>query len=446
MVFDTTLAANRELRIGITDVMLVLLAIILGTFLRVSLFVIYPFVVLFIIAGLKLRFTRHFFDLMILVGVSLLLSFLNGLFIKYKLMSLYFMIPFLALMFTNPGDTGFSRKDLVKFFFRSLTVIALINNLVGFVQFFSNPKSDDSFTGIYSTFSVSLSGLSILNCTLFIYYFFSYWYLRKRSSLYWAIFFLISSVMAFYGAGLIVFLGAFVLTFLRPKLFSLLKLLILFTIFFWLGIKFLQYVKPNVVDYYATNLRRIVQLDERETPRKLYSFRNYAKAYPSNVKDFLFGSGPGTFNSRSAFSIGSPSYFTTIAFLKSEDQPYYFKNYAYPLWNETNTSQARFQDGFRNQPFSTILAFLGEYGLIFTLVFAWYYYKQNKRVLMQQPGAFMPLYEAYRKIFKFMIIFLPLLLLIDNFLEYPEIILLIVLIMKLLQISMNKMRLNETNA
>lgn len=446
MTFDTTLAANKSLRIGITDVMLILLAILLGTFLRISIFVLYPFVVLFIIAALKLRFTRHCLDLLILAGISFVLSFFNGFFIKYNLMSLYFMIPFLALLFSTARHTDLGRNDLVQLFFRALAVVAFINNIVGFVQFFRNPKSDDSFTGIYATFSVSLGGLSILNAIIFIYYFFIFWYGRYRKHLYWALFFLVSSLMAFYGAGLIVFMAAFVLTFVRPKLFSLLRVMILFAIVFWLGYKFLEFVKPNVVSYYATNLKRIVRVDEREMPRKLLSFRNYGKAYPTNIKDFLFGSGPGTFNSRTAFSIGSPSYFTSIAFLKSEEQPYYFKNYAYTLWNDTNTSQARFQDGFRNQPFSSLLAFLGEYGLIFTFFFAFYYFKLYKRLTAYQPETRMNLYEAYRKILKFMFVFLPLLLMIDNFLEYPEIILLICLVIKLLEISMNKMRLNETNA
>ncbi len=73
--------------------------------------------------------------------------------------------------------------------------------------------------------------------------------------------------------------------------------------------------------------------------------------------------------------IGSPSYFSRISFIKDERQPYYFKNYAYTLWNENNTSKALYLDGFRNQPFSSTLAFLGEYGFIFTLTFFVLYYK-----------------------------------------------------------------------
>jgi hypothetical protein len=171
----------------------------------------------------------------------------------------------------------------------------------------------------------------------------------------------------------------------------------------------------------------------------LVSFYNYATAYPKDIKDLLCGSGPGTFNSRSAFMVGSPSFFTSGAIIKSGKKPYYFENYAYTLWNDTNTSQRLYQDGFRNQPFSSLLAFLGEYGLIFTLCFAFYYYRYYKTNVKAFPADAPPLYHAYRRTAKFLYILLPLLLIIDNFYEYPEIMLLIIVAMKMLQIEMNKL-------
>src|SRR5690606_26569475 len=139
-------------------------------------------------------------------------------------------------------------------------------------------------------------------------------------------------------------------------------------------------IKPNVIEYNVANIKKLTTFDLNRSPRKIISFYNYFTSYPRDAKDFLFGSGPGTFNSRSAFMVGSPSYFDKVGFFKDEDQPYYFKNYAYTLWNESNTSQALYLDGFRNQPFSSILAFLGEYGFIFTIWFFILYYIYYKKV------------------------------------------------------------------
>jgi hypothetical protein len=143
----------------------------------------------------------------------------------------------------------------------------------------------------------------------------------------------------------------------------------------------------------------------------------------------LLGSGPGTFNSRSAFMAGSEQQFNALPFLKSNKQPYYFKNYIYPLWNHTNTSMALYQDGFRNQPFSSLLAFLGEYGLVFTLIFIWAvvdYYRRVKKLCTDQR------HKGSKWLFKFLFLFLLLLLCIDNYYEYPEVMLLLLFTMKLI--------------
>ncbi|MBO9573594.1 MAG: hypothetical protein J7497_15510, partial [Chitinophagaceae bacterium] len=163
----------------------------------------------------------------------------------------------------------------------------------------------------------------------------------------------------------------------------------------------------------------------------------YGISYPNDIKDFLFGSGPGTFNSRTAFMVGSPTYFTKLPFIKDTEQPYYFKNYAYSLWNPSNNSKALYLDGFRNQPFSSILAFLGEFGFIFFLAFFALYYMYYLKVknlyksINTNPEA-----RTNFIFFKFLIILLPLLLLIDNFYEYPEIMLPVLIGIKLSHLAL----------
>jgi hypothetical protein len=392
------------------------------------------------VVALKLRPSGALLDLLILVAICLVLSFFNGFFIKYKLLALYHLIPFLIFLFSNPPKQSVSNRDLVKMFFDCLAIVALVNNIWGFSQIIRFQYSDDIFTGIYSTYSLASGGLALMNSILGVYYFFLYQQFRTRKYLFRFLFFTACALLGFYGAGLVVVLLAVFFTFLKPKLFSTIRVLVISAIGFFGVYYFLHLVKPGTLRYYEANFRFLSKLDANQAPRKIVSFYNYGIAYTTNAKDLLFGSGPGTFNSRSAFIVGSPSYFKPLGFIKSEEQPYYFKNYAYSLWNDTNTSQATFMDGFRNQPFSTLLTFLGEYGLLFTLFFMYVYYRYYRRIRNIGNNSEAPLQNVYRKMVKFVFLLLPFLLLIDNYLEYPEIMLLLVTIIKLLHIEIQKMQ------
>lgn len=406
----------------------IILSIIIGTALRVSLLVIYPFLALFIVYFFQFRITPSLLALFLLVFLSFVLSLSTPLFLRYKLLSLYYMLPFLLLLFTDPQAAKKDNGQTIRLFMYCLAAVAVVNDLIGFVQIFMNPKSDDSFLGLYSQYSLSLNGLVLINSILFFYYFVRFLYLRKLTTLLVSLFFLICSLLGFYGAGLVVFAIAFILAFFKFSVKALIKtvsagLLSIIIIYFAM-----LWIKPLVLEYNISNIKKMASFDIHNGPRKPISFYNYAVAYPRNAKDFLFGSGPGTFNSRSAFMVGSPSYFSGVSFLKDDEQPYYFKNYAYSLWNEKNTIQALYLDGFRNQPFSSVLAFLGEYGLVFTLVFALlYYHYYRKIVALYRRGQGIKEAESYFRFFKFLIILLPLLLLIDNYFEYPEVMILFTL-------------------
>ncbi len=401
------------------------IAILIGTGLRVSLLIIYPFVALALVLFYGLRPSGKSIILLGLAFVSFIFSFLNGTFLGYKMLSLYYMVPFLVLVFAHPPPVS-RFGDLFRYFIICTASVALLNDVIGFFQVVSNPNSDDSFLGLYSQYSISLNGLVLINSLLFFYFFVKGLYRKSITSLIMALFFLLCFVFGFYGAGLVVCAVAFIFSFLRFRLLSVLKtlgvgVLLIVALYFTMLL-----IKPYALEYNIANLTKLASLDLEYGPRKIISFYNYCISYPKDVKDFLLGSGPGTFNSRSAFMIGSPSYFQTISFIKSDQQPYYFKNYAYSLWNERNTVKELYLDGFRNQPFSSLLAFLGEYGLIFTFALILLYYSYYKKVAL--------IYRALKRdaeaeiafrFFKYLIVLLPLLLVIDNFFEYPEIILLI---------------------
>lgn len=422
------LSSKKFLLQAASFVMMFVLALLVGTAMRISLLVIYPLVALLIASYYNFRISFSFLLLVALATLSFAASLFGQLFLKYKLLSFFYLLPFLFLLFNNPSGRKVQQLNQLVIFINSLTIVAVVNDIIGLVQVALNPLSDDSFVGLYSQYSISINGLMLINTVLFYYYFVLFLNSRKSVHLLAATFFLVCSFLGNYGAGLIIFIAAFILSFFRLRLPAIIRTVSIAIVSLAIVFVFINNVKPTVWDYNVANIRKLVKFNEPGGARKVISFYNYAISYPRNVKDLLLGSGPGTFNSRSAFMVGSPTYFQMFPFIKDVNQPYYFRNYAYTLWNPGNTQKELYLDGFRNQPFSTVLAFLGEYGLIFSLVFLWLYYRYYRQVAnlyrREEKNAISTLYFRF---FKFLVILLPLLLLIDNYYEYPEIMLLVII-------------------
>src|SRR5687767_14767750 len=355
------LGLTTERRLFVNYAVAGLLAILFCTYFRISLLVIYPLLVIFVFYYFKWKLDRNAVYLLTFTLIFWLLSFRNGLYLKYNLISLYFYIPFIVLLFASPSKIN-SERNYLKILMYAVSIIVVINNFFGFYQYVLRPN-DDSFEGLYGTFTVSQNGLSLVNSILFFFYLCMYQKHKKNIFLVLSVFFMISSVMGFYGAGLMAFLGALVLTYFRTKLKNIFILFFSLVIVLVLIYILMKTISPLTLDYNINIIKKFLDPTAVNAPRKLIIFRNYFNAYPSNLPDLLFGSGPGTFNSRSAFMVGSPSYFTA-EFIKSPAQPQYFRDYAYTLWNPSNTGP---YDGFMNQPFTSILSLLGEYGLLITL-------------------------------------------------------------------------------
>jgi hypothetical protein len=399
--------------------------VIFATVARISLLVISPLLVLLLVIGLKLSFRLSLFVLLGFLLFCYLLSFFNGFYINYNLLSFYFVLPFLVLAFTRP-QFGYTGLNLLRLFFSYLSFFAVINNFVGLIQYVKFPN-DDSFSGIYGHFTVTQNGLMIINSILFFYYIRLFQVEKAKKYLLFSFFFLLALILGFYGGGLIVLFLSFLLFMVRFSFVKVIKTFLTASLIFGLLYFFTGLISPSTLQYNKNIINRFIGGKDQLMPRKLISYSNYFNGYTADLKDFLLGSGPGTFNSRSAFVIGSPEYFTSMSAFKSDKKPYYFENYAYSLWNAGNTG--KYQDGFMNQPFSSMLAFLGEFGLLFSLLFVYYYYRQYKTVMSY------PCYDKdddlARGVYKFVSIYLSLLLIIDNYIDYPEISILLLLILKL---------------
>jgi hypothetical protein len=331
-------------------------------------------------------------------------------------------------------DREIQRRTYFRMMMNALTIIAIINNIPGIIQYIIHPY-DDSFVGIYGSFTVSQNGLSILNAILFFYHLTVFRFTRKKKHLLLFIFFIFCCVLGFYGAGQLALIAAIIITYLRIRMKNFVPLIIFTFLVLGIVLLLMKIISPLTYDYNVNIVRLFLKPGAENAPRKIEIFLNYIRAYPKDIADFLFGSGPGTFNSRTAFMIGSPTYFN-LEFIKSTVQPHYFQFYAYPLWNASNTGP---YDGFMNQPFTSILAILGEYGLIFALLIIllpgirFYYFNRLSSKLSGQRGVSV---EAH--MYRFCTIYALLLIIIDNYIEYPEIIGLLLVIIKLSQQELNK--------
>src|SRR5688572_15430092 len=84
-------------------ILAILISVLIGTALRISLLLIYPVIVLLAASFYKFRLSSSFIIVLSLAVVSFVLSLFDNLFLTYKAMSLYYMVPFLLLLFFNPA-------------------------------------------------------------------------------------------------------------------------------------------------------------------------------------------------------------------------------------------------------------------------------------------------------------------------------------------------------
>lgn len=418
--------SDRTYTISVQQALMFLLALLFSTYLRISFLFIYPFLVVALFYWFKWKLDWNAVYLLVFVLFCWLFSFRNGFHLKYNLVSLYYFLPFLLLLFAIPTKLA-TEKNYLKMLMDALTVIVIVNNIIGFAQYIRFPN-DDSFSGLYGTFTVSQNGLAILNAILFFYHFSVYQYFRKRKNLLLSLFFLVSMVMGFYGAGLMVLIATMMLTFFRIRLRNIVQLAFLTVITLSLIMLIMKLISPATLEYNLAIIDKFLNATGSNAPRKLIAFQNYFNGYISNPLDLLFGSGPGTFNSRTAFMVGSPTYFN-VDIIKSAAQPFYFREYAYTLWNASNTGP---YDGFMNQPFSSVLSILGEYGVLFAAGVFYVQFNRFRNIVRsgyanaKQQGV-----QTELKMFKFCSIFALLLICIDNYMEYPEVIALLLVIVRL---------------
>ncbi|MDN5201636.1 hypothetical protein QQ008_09695 [Fulvivirgaceae bacterium BMA10] len=441
--------------------LLVITALFISTSLRPVMLVLLPVFLVSLAYLLNLHLTRNILYLLLIIFLAGFIGivYTNELNMANHLTSLYLILPLILLMFSRvkTNDT-FHNNSYFEFFIGTLTVIFIFNNVYGIIQFIQI-GNDDSFIGFYGRHGLNIHTLSLANYLLCSFYFFRYKQQKNSVDLYLCVFFMISAIMGFFGLGLIVFLFAVFLYNISWK--RLFQTIFIFAFVLSILASLLYLIKEETFNYNRSNLEAFYEAftdkenfeyDQEkyhpvnlQTPRKLILHYNYAKVYLNDIVLFIFGSGPGTFNSRTSFLLNGD--YSDISFIKNtfkHTNVSIAREHVFPLWNSRILSRP-YMDGTRNEPFSAIVAILSEYGFFVFLIVVLLFRSRLKRIFKSFDNLLnerndLNYYYFYKRYLKFVIIFMTLNLFCDNYLEYPEFILLIVLVIKLIEMKVNSLK------
>lgn len=414
-----------------------ILAILMFTFLRKGLILIYPILLILITVVFRIVYKQLSQLSILLVLIITLYSFVfHGGYLSNIIISLFiFYLPIITLL--SPATKHL--VSLEKFMRISFKVLAVIN-ITGFINFIINLYThtsliDDGFVGVYGNSGLMMHTLALINFIYCVYYFY-------EKKIYKSAFLFLSGFMCFYGLGLIIFIiviAFLLLTKIRFEklkyiLISILLLGIVFSITEKFNPKIFLYIKANInstvdgfYNYSYKEQIKIARENKRtEVPRKITAFAGGLKRM-TDLEIFSFGAGPGSYNSRTSFLLNGEYSKLNNSPKNKGNRPVYAELDVYPLWNRNITYQ--YNDGTRNQPFSSVLALIVEYGFLQFILISLLIFKLIVRIKNNsEPHGF----------FKFLIIFLIINLFTENYIEYPEFFILVILLVKIIETSKNK--------
>ncbi len=430
----TKLAIGRIKKLTLTALIVAALSYL--TFRNLFLFLYLPLVLcLTYFFGQKIKISD--------LGFLLLFSFfgwisalIEGIHWPNYLFSLYLLIPTFIIVRSVWSPSYVSDGDNLDHFMRVSGIILFIVNISAFIFYLHSSVSfgvnlDDEFTGFYGKSGLGSHSLSIINL-IYAYYNICY----KRIGLFF--FFLISGIMGFFGLGLILFFLALiwvyssrVLKYYKQIIAGALGLAIIFGVITVVNDKNLKYLNNNIIqgiesvqNYdYKEELAISNEMKVSKAPRFITFLAVSVNTLKSDPKVFWLGTSPGGYNSRVAFMFNGD--FMQSDFLTSmfRYQTKYHSENVFVLQNRA-LLELPFNDGTRNQPFSSIISLLLEYGVILGGGFLFLIFSRIRSIVNKQ--------KSFKKLFlEFLFIYLFLILFFQNFLEYPEVIVPIVFMFKM---------------
>jgi len=400
--------------------------------------------VLFFLYVFKLKLTVNQFIYLIIVAViTIISSAIEGFFIENFLFSLYLLFPlFILITSKSKAYNEFTNQYYFHNFFSKFTILLAIVNVSAFIysQFLitGDQNFEDSFTGLYGSSGFGSHTLSIINLMVSVYYFYSKKYFKFML-------FLICGILGFYGLGLMVFLLAFFLVFLSNlykywRTFAMVVLsglMAAYSLYIFNPENF-RYLEKNinyaqlVIDDYSYEKQMKTANDTLITrvPRFITFLDGSQKRFFNDPKVFLIGTSPGGYNSRVAFYFNGD--FMKNKFIKNNfnNRTEYHKEDIFPLLNRKYIERP-YNDGTRNQTFSSLVSILLEYGFFVGGIFLFWFFSKIRRIRKK----LYPHNKAQSQYVKFLGYFMFFLLLVQNYFEYPEIIFPILILIKLMEID-----------
>jgi len=428
---------ESKIKLFPTDIFFLILSIFSFTYLRKYLVI---FVPVFLIASfffLKLRINSNSIIVLLLVAlISIVTSFFHGIYILNNLISIALVMSPLLILFGRAGMKPHSLSERfilisssVLLFVDFTAVLDLLIHVfdVGFIA------SDDTFQGIYGNSGLSMHTLSLVNYLYALLFYFRKSYLQASA-------FLISGLLCFFGAGLMTFLLTiliFILLLRNGIKFYFSVLVSIASI-----VLILKVINPSSYNYFLYNVTEfVINLNSTNyedelnlaksgkasiAPRKLTFHLGVLKRLQENPEIILIGTGPGTYNSRTSFLLNGD--YSKIEYLKEtiRIRPPMADEDVYPLWDTSILFQ--YNDGTRNEPFSSIVSVMMEYGV--PIAFIIFLLSIKKVTTLARNN------HVNGMFIKLSFIFFLLCLLGDNYIEYPEVTLIYFVLLKTFEIDL----------
>ncbi|MCR5077907.1 MAG: hypothetical protein K6A82_07725 [Prevotella sp.] len=305
---------------------------------------------------------RAFFSVFIVSGIYNMIAGNTG--TPYYLLSFWLVAPTVLLMFAHP-KRHIPQISLDDFMGKTVWVLYAVD-LIGLYYRF-NGGGQDEFGAGYGHHYEYVHGLAMINLLYALYFLTNF--LRKKKT--WGSFLqLATTITAFvlcsYGLGYIILFVSLIVWLLVRRRFKYVFLIAMLVAggAFLLSLDSFEYERENIYD--ARN--------NQDDARKMIMFQETWHVASESLSIPLIGTGPGSYNSRAlmlVISKNSPLY----GLFAGQYPPYYYK-YIYPLWNDRFVSQESYTDGTRNQPFSSAVALIVEYGLVIFMVIACFWIRQ----------------------------------------------------------------------
>jgi len=428
-----------------TDFYFLAISIFSFTLIREYLAALLPVILIGTILVFRLKVSR---STLILTASAILSFIVSGIIWEFhfvnSIVSMVLTLLPVSLLFMHKQNV--EKSEYVERFFIISATVLLIVNATAFIQIIYSRLLDvknvsDSFIGLYGYSGLKMHTLSLINVLYAAYFYFT-----KRLLL--AGIFCGGFILSFFGFGLLaVVICIFILSLLtkRVKEYMIIFLIIMGGYFLaarvfvpiqnnylaknvregTFGIsEYLSGIRTGISEKYEMEMEKARNGELTVIPRKFTFFVGAFERIKKDPLILIAGTGPGTYNSRSSFLFNGV--YSKNPLLESlSTQPKFAIQDVYPLWNP-GLFKIKFNDGSRNQPFSSLSAVLMEYGLAFLILLVFLMASSIKRIYH---------HSKHKEFILFTSIFVSLCLIQDNYLEYPELSWIIFLIFWLLRID-----------